>query len=87
MAAVADLAAQRQGPRGRRPFAQGALEAADRQHTALPGGKITAQVMHTLVKEVMGLNEQLAEIDKVTAARFASTPRLSDREYARASTR
>lgn len=43
--------------------------------------------MHTLVKEVMGLNEQLAEIDKVTAARFASTPRLSDREYARASTR
>ncbi|MCY0930592.1 transposase, partial [Streptomyces sp. H27-H1] len=32
--------------------------------------KATAQVIHTLAKEVMGLNEQIAEIDKLIAARF-----------------
>jgi transposase len=51
-------------------LAETALEASDRQHTALPGEKIIAQVIHTLAKEVMGLNEQLAEIDKLIAARF-----------------
>ncbi|WP_436775887.1 IS110 family transposase [Yinghuangia sp. YIM S09857] len=47
-----------------------ALAAAERQHTAVPGEKIAAQVVHTLAKEVMGLNEQIAEIDKLIAARF-----------------
>ncbi|MGO4420060.1 IS110 family transposase [Streptomyces sp. MCAF7] len=56
--------------RGAESLAQAALEAADRQHTALPGERITAQLIHTLAKEVMGLNEQLAEIDKLIAARF-----------------
>ncbi|MFD8391891.1 IS110 family transposase [Streptomyces sp. NPDC059680] len=56
--------------RGAEALAEAALEAADRQHTALPGERITAQVIHTLAKEVMGLNEQLAEIDKLIAARF-----------------
>uniref|UniRef100_UPI0039F46DE4 transposase n=1 Tax=Streptomyces sp. KLOTTS4A1 TaxID=3390996 RepID=UPI0039F46DE4 len=56
--------------RGAEALAEAALEAADRQHTALPGEKITAQVIHTLAKEVMGLNEQLTEIDKLIAARF-----------------
>ncbi|WP_308363831.1 IS110 family transposase [Streptomyces sp. ISL-86] len=51
-------------------LAEAALEAAERQHTTLPGEKITAQVIHTLAKEVMGLNEQIAEIDKLIAARF-----------------
>ncbi|WP_274919660.1 IS110 family transposase [Streptomyces sp. WZ-12] len=51
-------------------LAEAALEAAGRQHTAVPGEKITAQVVHTLAKEVMGLNEQIAEIDKLIAARF-----------------
>ncbi|MGW6603279.1 IS110 family transposase [Streptomyces sp. NPDC055036] len=51
-------------------LATGALEAAERQHTAVPGEKITAQVIHTLAKEVMGLNEQITEIDKLIAARF-----------------
>jgi len=51
-------------------LAEAAVEAADRQHTALPGEKIIAQVIHTLAKEVMGLNEQIAEIDKLIAARF-----------------
>ncbi|MDT0443757.1 IS110 family RNA-guided transposase [Streptomyces johnsoniae] len=51
-------------------LAEAAMEAAERQHTAVPGEKITAQVIHTLAKEVMGLNEQIAEIDKLIAARF-----------------
>ncbi|MGW1039564.1 IS110 family transposase [Streptomyces sp. NPDC002547] len=51
-------------------LSEAALDAAERQHTALPGEKITAQMIHTLAKEVMGLNEQLAEIDKLIAARF-----------------
>jgi transposase len=56
--------------RGAEALAEAALSAADRQQTALAGEKITAQVIHTLAKEVMGLNEQLAEIDKLIAARF-----------------
>jgi transposase len=56
--------------RGADTLAQAAIEAAERQHTSLPGEKITAQVVHTLAKEVMGLNEQIAEIDKLIAARF-----------------
>ncbi|MDQ0840472.1 IS110 family transposase [Streptomyces sp. V1I6] len=51
-------------------LARTALEAAERQHTTVPGEKIAAQVIHTLAKEVMGLNEQIAEIDKLIAARF-----------------
>ncbi|WP_241777677.1 hypothetical protein [Streptomyces sp. CT34] len=51
-------------------LATAALEAAERQHTAVSGEKITAQVVYTLAKEVMGLNEQMTEIDKLIAARF-----------------
>jgi transposase len=46
------------------------VEAAERQHTSVPGEKLTAQLIHTLAKEVMGLNEQITEIDKLIAARF-----------------
>ncbi|WP_103531401.1 IS110 family transposase [Streptomyces sp. SM11] len=56
--------------RGASDLAAAASEAAGRQHTAVPGEKITAQVIHTLAKEVMGLNEQITEIDKLIAARF-----------------
>lgn len=56
--------------RGAESLAQAVLDAAERQQTALPGESITAQVIHTLAKEVMGLNEQLVEIDKLIAARF-----------------
>jgi transposase len=51
-------------------LAETAVEAAERQHTAVPGEKVTAQVILTLAKEVMGLNEQITEIDKLIAARF-----------------
>ncbi|MFF7146439.1 IS110 family transposase [Streptomyces nodosus] len=51
-------------------LAEAAIEAAERQHTAVPGEKITAQVILTMAKEVMGLNEQITEIDKLITARF-----------------
>ncbi|MFJ9034950.1 IS110 family transposase, partial [Streptomyces sp. NPDC102274] len=56
--------------RGADALAEAALEAAERQHTAVPGEKIIAQVIHTLAKEVMDLNRQITEIDKLIAARF-----------------
>ncbi|PAX85214.1 IS110 family transposase [Streptomyces albidoflavus] len=51
-------------------LAAAALEAAERQHTVLPGEKITAQMIHTLAKEVLDLNGQIAEIGKLIEARF-----------------
>ncbi|MEV0375673.1 IS110 family transposase [Streptomyces sp. NPDC050636] len=51
-------------------LADAALDAAERQHTALPGEKIIAQMVHSLAKEVMGLHEQVTEIDKLIEARF-----------------
>jgi transposase len=56
--------------RGAAELAQAAMEAAERQHSTVPGEKVIAQLVHTLAKEVMGLNEQIAEIDKLIAARF-----------------
>jgi len=56
--------------RGAEALAQAALEAAERQHTSIAGEKIAAQVVHTLAKEVMDLNGQIAELDKLIAARF-----------------
>ncbi|MFJ8787499.1 IS110 family transposase [Streptomyces sp. NPDC102476] len=51
-------------------LAETAVEAAGRQHTSLPGEKLTAQLVHTLAAEVMALNQQIAEIDKAIEARF-----------------
>ncbi|MGW0570244.1 IS110 family transposase [Streptomyces tauricus] len=47
-----------------------ALLAAEQQHTSLPGEKLTAQLVHTLAKEVMDLNQQVAKVDKLIEARF-----------------
>ncbi|RSN01266.1 IS110 family transposase [Streptomyces sp. WAC 01325] len=51
-------------------LAETALEAAGRQHTHLPGEKLTAQMVHTLAREVIALNQQVAELDKTIEARF-----------------
>ncbi|MCX4586264.1 IS110 family transposase [Streptomyces sp. NBC_01481] len=51
-------------------LAAAAVEAAERQHTSLPGEKLTAQMVHTLATEVMDLNRQVAELDKLIEARF-----------------
>ncbi|MEU5540755.1 transposase, partial [Streptomyces sp. NPDC020362] len=42
----------------------------ERQHTAVVGEKVTAQMVHTLAREVMTLNEKIAEVDKVIENRF-----------------
>jgi hypothetical protein len=36
-------------------LAETAVQATDRQHTSLPGEKLTAQMVHTLAKEVMAI--------------------------------
>ncbi|MCX4769254.1 MULTISPECIES: IS110 family transposase [unclassified Streptomyces] len=51
-------------------LAETALDAARRQHTSLPGEKLTAQMVHTLAAEVMALNQQITELDKAIEARF-----------------
>ncbi|MGI5509139.1 IS110 family transposase [Streptomyces sp. CA-106131] len=56
--------------RGAAQLAEKALAAAESQHTSVTGEKPTAQLVHTLAKEVMRLNEQIAETDKLIEARF-----------------
>ncbi|MFE2483146.1 IS110 family transposase [Streptomyces mirabilis] len=51
-------------------LAETAFQAAGRQHTSLPGERLTARMVHTLAAEVMALNQQVAEIDKLIEARF-----------------
>ncbi|WP_367141220.1 MULTISPECIES: IS110 family transposase [Streptomyces] len=51
-------------------LAETAAQAAGAQHTSLPGEMLTAQLVHTLAKEVMALNQQVAELDKRIEARF-----------------
>ncbi|WP_328841777.1 IS110 family transposase [Streptomyces europaeiscabiei] len=55
-------------------LAETAVQAAERQHTSLPGEELTAQLVHTLTKEVMALNQQIAEVDKLIEARFRDHP-------------
>jgi len=56
--------------RGSAALARAVVEAAERQHTAVAGETVTAQMVHTLATEVMSLNEKIAEVDKFIAARF-----------------
>jgi transposase len=56
--------------RGAAQLAETALAAAESQHTSVTGEKPTAQLVHKLAKEVMRLNEQIAETDKLIEARF-----------------
>ncbi|MFD4413536.1 hypothetical protein ACFVXW_34230 [Streptomyces sp. NPDC058251] len=51
-------------------LAEIAVQAAERQHASLPGEKLAAQLIHALANEVMGLNQQVAELDKNIEARF-----------------
>jgi hypothetical protein len=59
--------------RNARTLAETAVEAAERQHTAVPGEKTIARLVHTLAEEAMTLNEQISETDKLIEAGFAST--------------
>lgn len=56
--------------RNARTLAEAAVEAAERQHTAVPGEKTTSKLVNTLAKEVTALNEHVAELDKLIEDRF-----------------
>lgn len=56
--------------RGAEALADAAWEAAQNQRTTVPGEKVTAGIIGALAEEVIGLNEQLAELDKLIGARF-----------------
>ncbi|MHC6625479.1 IS110 family RNA-guided transposase [Streptomyces globosus] len=56
--------------RGAEALAKAAVDAAERQHTAVAGEQVIAKMVHTLAREVMALNEKIAEIDKLIEGRF-----------------
>ncbi|MCQ4082695.1 IS110 family transposase [Streptomyces sp. RB6PN25] len=56
--------------RGSETLATKAVEAAERQHTAVAGESAIEKMVHTLAKEVMALNEKIAEADKLIEGRF-----------------
>ncbi|WST23409.1 IS110 family transposase [Streptomyces xanthophaeus] len=56
--------------RNAKVLAETAVEAAERQHTSVPGEKTIAKLVHTLSEEVMTLNEQISEVDKLIEGRF-----------------
>ena len=51
-------------------LAETAVHAAERQHTSLPGEKVTAHMVHPPAREVTALNQHVAELDKAIEARF-----------------
>ncbi|MGW4042690.1 IS110 family transposase [Streptomyces sp. NPDC004721] len=51
-------------------LASEAVQAAERQHTAVVGEKPIAAMVHTLAREVIALNEKIAETDKLIEGRF-----------------
>lgn len=51
-----------------------AVEAAEAQHTAVPGEKLAAAVVAKLAREVMALDEEIAETDALIEGRFRDHP-------------
>jgi transposase len=60
--------------RGAATLARTALEAAEAQHTALPGEQLAAAMVVRLAKGVMALDEEIAEVDALIEARFREHP-------------
>jgi transposase len=56
--------------RGADVLATKAVEAAERQHTAVVGETAIAKMVLTFTKEVMALNEKISETDKLIEGRF-----------------
>ncbi|UIJ59432.1 IS110 family transposase [Amycolatopsis acidiphila] len=56
--------------RGAAELATKAIQAAQGQHTTLPAEALTAQLIATLAGEVMALNEQIRDTDKLIEGRF-----------------
>jgi len=55
-------------------LAKTAVEAAQAQQTALPGEKLAAAMVVRLAKGVMALDEEIAELDALTEAKFREHP-------------
>nr|WP_107417239.1 IS110 family transposase [Streptomyces sp. CB00455] len=51
-----------------------AIEAAEAQHTAVPGEKLAGAVVAKLAREVMALDEEIAETDVLIEGRFRDHP-------------
>jgi transposase len=60
--------------RNYRLVAATAVEAAEAQHTAVPGEKLAAAVVARLAREVMTLDEEIAETDALVEGRFRDHP-------------
>ena len=60
--------------RGAAVLAGTALEAAEAQHTALPGEQLAAAMVVRLAKGVMVLDEEVAQVDALIEARFREHP-------------
>ncbi|WP_369372718.1 IS110 family transposase [Streptomyces sp. cg36] len=56
--------------RGAQALAEKAVEAAERQYTAVAGEKAIAKMVRTLAEEVINLNEKVTETDKLIEGRF-----------------
>ncbi|WP_434481975.1 IS110 family transposase [Streptomyces sp. NBC_01340] len=60
--------------RGAATLAKAVLDAAQAQHTALPGETLAADMAVRLAKGVMALDEEIAELDALIEARFREHP-------------
>ncbi|WP_443060320.1 IS110 family transposase [Streptomyces sp. NBC_00444] len=60
--------------RGAATLAKTVVEAAEAQHTALPGEKLAAAMVLRLAKGVMALDEEIAEVETLIEARFREHP-------------
>lgn len=60
--------------RNYRLVAATAVEAAEAQHTAVPGEKLAAAMVARLAREVMALDEEIAETDALIEGRFRDHP-------------
>lgn len=58
------------GVRTPEELAATAVEAANQQHTAVPGEALIAQLVRTLAVDVRVLNEKVAEADRLIEDRF-----------------
>ncbi|MBT1189517.1 hypothetical protein HET69_37425 [Streptomyces sp. CJ_13] len=55
-------------------IADAAATAAEAQFTVVPGEKIHAKMVHTLVREVMSLDQEIAELEALIEGRFREHP-------------
>jgi transposase len=60
--------------RGAAALARTAVQAAEAQHTTLPGEKLAAAMVVRLAKGVIALDEEIAELDALIEARFREHP-------------